>query len=241
MQDRSPPGSRLVLLCIAVVLCDSTARTLYNTTFGLERLPSQLFELGITYAICWQLYRGRPWARWLAVVLTGLTVLVCAVAIVMMGTASTVGFLLGANLVALVILLFGPGVGHYFGPYGVRFRQEAQSKSDAQAELATRPLETKELPLVQHLLGKAGVQLDVATLRVSPMAEGGEGKLRFEARSLKPKLAATPAECKFTDSDGVQVSATLGLDQQGDPFELDIWKVDFSALEQWPSVDSFAE
>jgi len=230
------------LLSIALSLVAWAATIITSNVVNVgDRLPMDLFEFGLFGALCWQLYRGRPWARWLMVAFLGLGVLGSAVLIAMGHLSYMVGLPYSAYLITVVILVFGPGVGHYFSPYGMRFRHEALGKSDPQAELVSRPLDPKERPLVEHLLAKAGMQLDVDSLRVSSRDEAGKGRLRFEAHSLNPKLASTPVDYEFTDSDGVQVSATLGLDQRGDPFELDVWKVDFSALEQWPSVDSFAE
>jgi hypothetical protein len=42
------------------------------------------------------------------------------------------------------------------------------------------------------------------------------------------------AEAEFTDEDGIPVSAVLNLDDKGQLFELDMWKVDFSALKRYP-------
>ena len=42
------------------------------------------------------------------------------------------------------------------------------------------------------------------------------------------------AEIQFTDTDGVEVLASLNLDQDGKPFELDVWKTDFNALIRIP-------
>lgn len=102
----------------------------------------------------------------------------------------------------------------------------------------TRPIHSKELPLVRHLLNKAGIATDINALRVSPMDDGGMGSLLFASSTTKPELGSTPAECSFVDSDGVLVSATLILDKNGALFELDVWKVDYSPLNQWPSDDS---
>lgn len=46
------------------------------------------------------------------------------------------------------------------------------------------------------------------------------------------------AEYVFPDRDGVLVTAVLNLDQNGQPFEIDVWRVDFAPLLQWPSNNS---
>ncbi|MGO4727754.1 MULTISPECIES: DUF6984 family protein [unclassified Inquilinus] len=76
------------------------------------------------------------------------------------------------------------------------------------------------------------------TLRVRDMLDGGMGSIRFVAPQgeTKRKLgAAGVAELAYVDVDGVLVSFALNLDQQGDLFEVDAWKVDSSPLRQPPS------
>ena len=74
-------------------------------------------------------------------------------------------------------------------------------------------------------------------LRVRPMDDGGMGSLEL----VSPRTPASTrrfgqqaAELEFTDRDGVLVVASLLLDQDGEPFELDLWKVDFSPLIELP-------
>jgi hypothetical protein len=100
-----------------------------------------------------------------------------------------------------------------------------------------RPLESWELPVVAHLLAMAGSSLDLGAIRVEPMDDGGMGSLRFASPTHDPRLGSTPAECRFVDADGVPVYAQLNLDQAGELFELDVWKVDFTPLERWPTAD----
>jgi len=44
------------------------------------------------------------------------------------------------------------------------------------------------------------------------------------------------AEYQFTDADGVEVLISLNVDADGRPFELDVWKTDFSPLVRMPSL-----
>jgi hypothetical protein len=70
---------------------------------------------------------------------------------------------------------------------------------------------------------------------VEDMSDGGMGSLRFvDAGHRVRRFGKKIAEAKFTDEDGVPVSAVLNLDDNGEPFELDIWKVDFSPLKRYP-------
>jgi len=74
-------------------------------------------------------------------------------------------------------------------------------------------------------------------LRVSEMDDGGMGSLRLIPRGPSKAdriFGKKAAEHQFTDSDGVEVLATLTVDQNGQPFELDVWKSDFSPLIRIP-------
>ncbi len=42
------------------------------------------------------------------------------------------------------------------------------------------------------------------------------------------------SELQFVDLDGVDVIASLNIDKEGDLYELDIWKTDFSKLQKLP-------
>ncbi len=44
----------------------------------------------------------------------------------------------------------------------------------------------------------------------------------------------TLVEAQYLDSDGVLVSIAVNADKQGQLFELDLWKVDFSPLKRYP-------
>lgn len=62
------------------------------------------------------------------------------------------------------------------------------------------------------------------------MDDGGMGSIRFESKKPGRRLGSDLARETFVDEDGVEVIATLSLDNYGDLFELDIWKVDFSPV-----------
>lgn len=61
------------------------------------------------------------------------------------------------------------------------------------------------------------------------------GSFRFGAGDNR-KLGSGASECHFTDSDGVIVLLALNLDEAGQPFELDSWKVDFGKLSDFTSA-----
>ncbi|HEX8386180.1 MAG TPA: hypothetical protein VF576_08355 [Rubricoccaceae bacterium] len=100
-----------------------------------------------------------------------------------------------------------------------------------------RPLTEGEQRVVSHLVHAAGWVVDVPTLRAEPMNDGGMGGLRFASGTPNPKLGAVLDEVWFTDADGVPVTMTLTVDQNGELYELDVWKVDFSPLQRWPEAE----
>ncbi|MFL9999234.1 hypothetical protein PQR34_48460 [Paraburkholderia sediminicola] len=72
---------------------------------------------------------------------------------------------------------------------------------------------------------------------VEEMNDGGMGSIRFCLRSDRPRrLGEQLAEREFADQDGVPVIIALNLDDRGELYELDVWKVDFSPLQRFPSV-----
>lgn len=100
-----------------------------------------------------------------------------------------------------------------------------------------RHLRVDELRLVKALLEQLPpLRRPVAELHellVEDMADGGMGSLRFVGKPNARMYSATP-ELTFFDTDGVWVSATVNLDADGDLFELDIFKGDFSPLNAIP-------
>ena len=82
-----------------------------------------------------------------------------------------------------------------------------------------------------------------AKTQCSDMDDGGMGSLRFvplgkDSSSGIRKFGSEISSCHFTDEDGILVSVALYVDPSGCPFELDVWKVDFSPLVRIPNDDS---
>ncbi|AWV08829.1 DUF6984 family protein [Marilutibacter maris] len=90
-----------------------------------------------------------------------------------------------------------------------------------------------ERPLAGYLFELAGLPVDLDALRVEPMEDGGMGGLAIQ--SPGGRYGSSAAECHFHDSDGELVSVVLNLDEVGAPFEIDVFKVDFSPLLTWPA------
>lgn len=73
----------------------------------------------------------------------------------------------------------------------------------------------------------------VAEIMVRPLSDGGMGSLRLQMPGQSKgmqRFGDCVAEYSFEDTDGVEVIASLYLDEDGTPFELDVWKTDFSPL-----------
>ena len=98
-------------------------------------------------------------------------------------------------------------------------------------------IDSSIIPLLSFLLKQARIKVDIATLRVDAMDDGGMGSHIFENSNPDAQFGEKVASCSFTDTDGTYVSVTLNLDQYGGLFELDVWKVDFSKLIKWPKAD----
>lgn len=97
-----------------------------------------------------------------------------------------------------------------------------------------RLLTSNEKLIMSHLLGGstpvglAEGWLDSAT--VIPMDDGGMGSLRFASTDSPRGITETSGEYSFQDDDGVEVLVSLNLNEDGLPFELDVWKTDFQPL-----------
>jgi hypothetical protein len=76
-------------------------------------------------------------------------------------------------------------------------------------------------------------------IKVRSMNDGGMGSLEL-APQVRPAqqrcFGKKVAEYQFVDADGVEVVVSLNVDADGTPFELDIWKTDFSPLVQMPTL-----
>jgi hypothetical protein len=99
-----------------------------------------------------------------------------------------------------------------------------------------RALLEHERPLVSFLFELAALSLPDPLL-VESVADGGMGSLAIAPADAARRFGAVAAECHFRDSDNVPVLAALFLDEQAAPLEVDVWKVDFSALARWPAGD----
>ena len=85
-----------------------------------------------------------------------------------------------------------------------------------------------ERSLVAYLFEHASIPIDLDALEVQQMSDGGMGSLAFAPLDSSRKFGSSSTECHFYDVDGVPVLVMLILNQDGAPFEIDIWRVDFA-------------
>ncbi|HVX57764.1 MAG TPA: hypothetical protein VHA37_08605 [Candidatus Saccharimonadales bacterium] len=100
-------------------------------------------------------------------------------------------------------------------------------------EIAGRPLTPIEKRLLCFLLKKADIIKSKAwldALFVKPMRDGGMGSLRILPEYPDQSFGRRASDLRILDKDGVPVVVSLNLDSMGNPFELDVWKVDFSPV-----------
>jgi hypothetical protein len=106
----------------------------------------------------------------------------------------------------------------------------------------TRSLRDDERALVSALVAVAQIDCALASpaaldaARVKDMMDGGMGSIRFLSSTGETGrgVGHAAAELWYTDCDDVAVTFCLILDDRGDLYEVDVWKVDFSPLKRYP-------
>ena len=101
-------------------------------------------------------------------------------------------------------------------------------------------LRAEELELLRAILGKHSAAKSLLSaierVRVRDLSDGGMGSIELgEGSANARRMSACVAEADYVDSDGVSVSIAINVDQNGHLFEVDMWKVDFSPLIQYPN------
>lgn len=108
-------------------------------------------------------------------------------------------------------------------------------------ELNRKPT-LQEEKLLDFLIKKSSVVLPEnwkEGLLVRPMNDGEMGSLYlFPKGEIKENriLGEQVSEFQFTDQDGIEVMASLNIDDNGNLLELDIWKTDFNKLIKFPEI-----
>lgn len=105
-----------------------------------------------------------------------------------------------------------------------------------------RRLTPKEEKLIELLIKRASKTFPInwnEDLLVCQMDDGGMGSLYLYPNGEINKdriLGEQVSEFQFTDQDGIEVIASLNVDDNGNLFELDIWKTDFNKLIELPNI-----
>lgn len=105
-----------------------------------------------------------------------------------------------------------------------------------------RNITIDEKRLLDYLVKKSHFNLPDnwdQSLQVSEMDDENMGSLRLFTSQCdvgKPSFGKRVSECHFKDSDGVDVIASLNIDSNGNIYELDLWKVNFTELKKIPLV-----
>jgi hypothetical protein len=125
-------------------------------------------------------------------------------------------------------------------PVSAKTGHSSSRKGDAvpdQNQNDLRPLRLEEDSLVRALLRQAtsGEQLlrQLERAEVRDMDNGRMGSLEF-AGGENRSLGSCIVEAEYLDRDSVPVSIALSSDKNGLLYELDMWKVDFAPLQQYP-------
>ena len=105
-----------------------------------------------------------------------------------------------------------------------------------------RKITEHEERLLELLVEKSSVILPdnwKDELMVRPMDDEKMGSLYLfpNGKIIEDRvLGEQVSELQFTDLDGVEVIASLNVDESGELFELDIWKTDFGKLIKFPYI-----
>lgn len=110
-----------------------------------------------------------------------------------------------------------------------------------QLKLHNRSLTTGEINLLRILLDKINPKYSKLNISfpncVITLDDGGMGSFSFfYDKGFQNTLEIIPiSEYQFQDRDGIPVLATLYSYSNGQLYELDIWKTDFSPLLSYPN------
>lgn len=102
--------------------------------------------------------------------------------------------------------------------------------------MTQRSIETREKILIQYLLSLVPEKSQVYTLpdKVTDLDDGGMGSIGL-VLDKQSKYGGDLIQVKYLNEDDVLVIITLIHDELNRLFELEMWKVDFSALKRYPT------
>ena len=103
-----------------------------------------------------------------------------------------------------------------------------------------RVLKREEIDLISvmvrgHAIGQS-LLTGIERLGVRDLHDGDMGSIQLLSEiTEQPRQAECIAEADYMDFDGIPVSIAINVDQHRKLFELDIWTVDFSPLQTYPT------
>ncbi|MGL5784629.1 MAG: DUF6984 family protein [Alphaproteobacteria bacterium] len=95
------------------------------------------------------------------------------------------------------------------------------------------------LDILKNIPGSEFFAENLEALSVEDMEDGKMGSIKFINKNSKiknRKFGSVLKTIEILDLDGVPISINLNLDEDGELFELDVWKVDFSPLKKFPTI-----
>lgn len=105
--------------------------------------------------------------------------------------------------------------------------------------MSARHLKQEERDLLVAMLARKptgeAIIARLSDYLVQDLGDGGMGSVRVVG-SEDRRFGGQIATVDLRDVDGVPLSITVNIDNFGELFEIDIWKVDFSPLKQYPRV-----
>jgi hypothetical protein len=102
-----------------------------------------------------------------------------------------------------------------------------------------RKLKNEELGLITHMLNQIPngdyFIKKLPSLMVTEMKAGGMGSFKFLSETSQKRTRQKEiAHINLHDADDIPLSITLNLGTDGELYELDIFKADFTILKQFP-------
>ncbi len=82
--------------------------------------------------------------------------------------------------------------------------------------------------ILDELFVRAELACDAKSLLVESMDDGRMGSLKIGINHSERSFGSACAEFELTDDDGKSVLFSLYVDKEGEPYELDAFKSDFS-------------
>ncbi len=104
---------------------------------------------------------------------------------------------------------------------------------DAYKSVNSRLLSFDEKRLLSFLLAKANIYKTknwLDSLIVIPFEDGGMGGYYI----IESSYTSIASDIVFKDKDGIVVLATLYVNTENEPCEVDVWKMNYTPLEQIP-------